>query len=386
MKIMLIHHVSDVYGASKSLLRLTSGLVRDLHQVMVVLPELGPLNVLLEKNGVAVKIIPSLPVMHRSRLVSPSGFIQLIRDASTFRKAIKELMLSFQPEVVHTNTGAILPVAGHVARSLGIRSIQHLRESFGDFGPLWIPYRAWLIRNADQVLCISSFIASMFTERQRAEKVIVVHNGIPQDEFTQIDQTKVAAFRQMHGRGGQLIGIVGRIKLVRKGQDVFIKAAGRIQQQFPAAQFVIVGSPFKDNESHLDALHKLVDQLGLTDRVHFVGHMDDPLVAIAALDISVMASTAPEPLGNVTIESMALGKPVIGTAVGGTTEIIEEGISGLLVPPGDPDSLAAAMTSLLSDMSKAKQIGDRARQRYHDQFEFTGFYDTMKKIYGIAPA
>jgi glycosyltransferase involved in cell wall biosynthesis len=386
MKIMLIHHVSDVYGASKSLLRLTSGLARDGHQVMVVLPELGPLNVLLEKNGVAVKVISSLPVMHRSRLVNPPGIFRLIRDASSFRNTIRELMFTFQPEVVHTNTGAILPVAGSVARSLGIRSIQHMRESFGDFGPLWIPYRAWLFRNADQVLCISSFIASMFTERQRAEKVIVVHNGIPRDEFTGIDPARVADFRQTHGRGGPLIGIVGRIKLVRKGQDIFVKAAGRIQQQFPAAQFVIVGSPFKGNETHLDALHELVDQLGLTERVHFAGHMDDPLVAIAALDISVMASTAPEPLGNVTIESMALGKPVIGTAVGGTTEIIEDGISGMLVPPGDPDSLASAMTLLLSDTSKAQQIGEQAKNRYLAHFEFAGFYEAMKKIYGIAPA
>jgi len=384
MKLLLIHHVGDVYGASKSLLRLSAGLVNDGHSVMVILPEDGPLCPALIKNGVTVECMPSLPVMHRSRLTSLSGLNRLFRDARTFRRSFKKAINLFRPDIIHTNTGAILPIAGMIARSMNIPHVQHMRESFLDFGPLWPPYRWWLYRNANHVICISTFIASMFTPAQQSGKIKVIHNGIPREEFDLIDNSKVAVFRRRCGSPGPLIGIAGRIKLVRKGQDVFIKAAARIKDQFPDAQFAVVGSPFTGNESHLDTLHTMVKELGLENRVHFIGHTDEPLVAMAAFDISVMASASPEPLGNVTIESMALGRPVIGTNVGGTAELIENGKTGLLVPPGDPQAMALAMTELLTHPDKAARMGQAARQRYLEHFEFASFYGAVKSLYGIA--
>lgn len=384
MRLLLIHHVGDIYGASKSLLRLSSGLVRDGHSVMVIIPEDGPLCPALEKSGVTVTCMPSLPVMHRSRLTSLSGLFKLLCDARKFRRALKKVINEFHPDIIHTNTGAILPIAGMIARSMNIPHVQHMRESFLDFGYLWPPYRWWLYRNASHVVCISSFIASMFTPAQQRGRIRVIHNGIPREEFERIDGNKVTEFRRKCGPPGPLIGIAGRIKLVRKGQDVFVKAAGLIKDQFPDAQFAVVGSPFPGNESHLDTLRILVRDLNMESRVHFIGHTDEPLVAMAAFDISVMASTSPEPLGNVTIESMALGRPVIGTDVGGTAELIENGKTGLLVPPGDPQAMASAMTHLLSHPEKAAGMGQMARQHYLEHFEFASFYEAMKHLYGIA--
>jgi len=374
MKLLMLHHNADLYGASKSLLRLTTGLVRDGHAVKVVLPGEGPLCNFLTEAGVHVVIMPNLPVMHRSRLTSLSGLYRLIRDAIRFRAQIKDRLREYHPDLVHTNTGAILPIAGSVARSSGIPHIQHMRESFLDFGPLWPPYRKWLCRHADRVICISSFIASMFTLGQREYKVVVVHNGIPREEFDAVDREKAASFRRTYAPDGPLIGMVGRIKLQRKGQDVFVRAAAMIKDTFPTAHFVIVGSPFPGNEANLDALHQLVRDLHLEDRVHFTGHTDEPLVAIAAMDISVMASAHPEPLGNVTIESMALGCPVIGTNVGGTTEIIMDGETGLLVPPNHPEAMAAAMAKLLNNPGLRQHMGIQGRKHYEQEFEFDGAY------------
>lgn len=381
MKILVLHHVADIYGASQSLLRLTAGLVRDGHAVMVVLPEEGPLRAALAGRGVEVAVMPDLPVLHRNRLTSPSGLARLIRDAWTFRRGIGARMRSFRPDLIHTNTGAILPVAGGVARRLGIARIQHLRESFLDFGPLWPPYRAWLYRSADRILCISGFVASMFTESQRNGRVTVLHNGIPREEFAGIDPAEVAAFRATYAGHGPLIGVAGRIKLVRKGQDVFVRAAARIKDAFPVARFVIIGSPFTGNESHLDTLKAMVRDLGLDGRVGFAGHLDRPLVGLAALDVSIMASAQPEPLGNVTIESMALGRAVIGTNIGGTPELIRDGDTGLLVPPGDDAAMAHAMARLLGDPTEAAAMGRRARAHYETHLAFDAFYRNLVAIY-----
>ncbi|HMO03498.1 MAG TPA: glycosyltransferase family 4 protein [Kiritimatiellia bacterium] len=381
MKILVLHHVADIYGASQSLLRLTSGLVRDGHAVMVVLPEQGPLCAALATRGVGVTVRPDLPVLHRNRLTSPAGVLRLLRDARTFRRGITEVMQSFHPDVIHTNTGAILPVAGAVARRLGIARIQHLRESFLDFGPLWPPYRAWLVRSADRILCISGFVASMFTAAQRSRAVQVIHNGIPREEFEGIDPAEVAAFRARFAGDGPLIGVAGRIKLVRKGQDVFVRAAARIKDRFPSARFVVIGSPFTGNESHLDTLKDMVRELGLEGRVGFAGHLDRPLIGLAALDISVMASVQPEPLGNVTIESMALGRAVIGTRIGGTPELIRDGETGLLVPPGDDTAMADAMARLLADPGEAAAMGRRARTHYENHLAFDTFYRNLVAVY-----
>jgi glycosyltransferase involved in cell wall biosynthesis len=381
MRLLLIHHVADVYGSSKSLLRLTSGLAADGHSVMVALQEDGPLHAALNNAGVEVTIMPCIPVLHRNRLSSPAKIFALLRDALQCRRTFTALVKQFRPDLIHTNTGTILPIPGMVARRLHIPHIQHIRESFLDFGALWPPYRTWLVRYANRIACISHFMASMFTEKQRAGNVVVIHNGIPREEFDSIDSSAVAAFRRQFGGNDPIIGLVGRIKLVRKGQEVLVRAAERLKIQFPNAHYVCVGSPFPGNESHLDELKDMVQRAGLEEHFHFAGHMNDPLVAIAAFDISIMASSMPEPLGNVTIESMALGKPVIGTNIGGTPEIIVDGETGHLIPPSDPVAMADALAHLLENPEEARRMGMKGRERFVAAFEFATFYQNVVQLY-----
>ncbi|MDA0577680.1 MAG: glycosyltransferase, partial [Verrucomicrobia bacterium] len=159
------------------------------------------------------------------------------------------------------------------------------------------------------------------------------------------------------------------------------EAAARLQARHPAVSFLIVGSPFPGNESHLAALQSLVKARGLEGRVRFIGHLDDTRPALAALDVSIMASVEPEPLGNVTIESMALGKAVVGTHVGGTAEIVQDGITGLLVPPNDPAAMAAAIEQLLKDADQRTRMGAQGRARFLRLFEFEFFYSHVLGLY-----
>jgi type III pantothenate kinase len=94
-----------------------------------------------------------------------------------------------------------------------------------------------------------------------------------------------------------------------------------------------------------------------------------------------MASGLPEPFGGVTLEAMALGKPVVGTAIGGTVEQIEDGVSGLLVPPNDPDAMAAALKKLLDDPALRLRMGQAGRVRLEERFCFTLHYKRIMQLY-----
>jgi glycosyltransferase involved in cell wall biosynthesis len=167
--------------------------------------------------------------------------------------------------------------------------------------------------------------------------------------------------------GGPLVGIVGRLE-PWKGQDVFLRAAARVVAEHPAAAFAVVGgvTPGK-REEYASELRALAGELGLDGRVHFTGHAMDVFPWFDALDVCVHA-THGEPFGLVLVEAMALGKPLVATALGGPVEIVEEGVSGLLVPPGDDEAMARAISGVLSDAGLAARLAEGGSRR---ALEFT---------------
>jgi glycosyltransferase involved in cell wall biosynthesis len=144
-----------------------------------------------------------------------------------------------------------------------------------------------------------------------------------------------------------------------------------------------MGSPFPGNEEHLTALEQLIDEMGVRDKVVLTGDVEDIKAGTAAMDVAIMASGQPEPFGGVVIESMALGRPVVGTAIGGTPEQIEDGVTGVLVPPNDEVALADAIGRLLDDVSMRQVMGERARQAFLAKFEFETFYASLWREYEV---
>lgn len=380
MKILFLHHLADLYGSSQSLARLTAGLVRAGDEVHILLHENGPLLRVLRDAGARVSLLPTMPVLHRNRLRTPDALLRLLRDARRAQQEIASIMDRVRPALVHTNTAVILPVAGAPARARGIPHAVHIRETFADFGPLWPPYRTWIAQRADRIVCISDYLARMFTPRQRAAQVRVIHNGIPRAEFEHLDPHAIRHFRAPF-EPGPVIVLVGRIKLVRKGQDVLVRAAGLLKDRFPSAHYLLVGAPFPGNEHHVDQLRAMARECGVAHRIHFIGHLENPKIALAACDLSVMASSTPEPLGNVTIESMALGRPLVATNIGGTPELVHHEKTGLLVPPNNPAAMADAIARLLSDPETARAMGAAARAHYERELEFGRFFDHIRTLY-----
>ena len=156
------------------------------------------------------------------------------------------------------------------------------------------------------------------------------------------------------------VGILGNIQ-EWKGQRVVVEAMAKIAAEHPTAHCLIVGGVHRAGEEYAAALRRRCSELGLDGRVHFVGFREDVPDVIHALDVVVHASVRPEPFGRVILEGMLMGKPVVATAAGGVTELIEDGETGFLVPPGDVDALAQRLHRLLAAPDLRRAVGTQAR-------------------------
>jgi glycosyltransferase involved in cell wall biosynthesis len=145
-----------------------------------------------------------------------------------------------------------------------------------------------------------------------------------------------------------VVGIIGRLA-PWKGQDIFLEAVARLCVKQPALHARVIGSALFGEEAYEHGLKAKVDELGLTSFVEFTGFRDEVAEELAGLTVAVHASTVPEPFGQVVVEAMACGTPIVATAGGGPAEVITNGIDGLLVPPGDASALAEAVGRLLDD-------------------------------------
>lgn len=349
--------------------------------VLAVLNGEGPLRARLEAVGCQVEICRRLAVADRRRCGSFRGLLQLAVLLVMSIAELWRICSRFHPDLIHTNTSLILTPA-IVAKIRGVPHVWHIREVFSDFRGLWRYYQWCIVACSDRIICVSGAVASQFSSRVPAGKLQVIHDGIPVREFADVDSECVAAFRKQHGLSGYtLVGLVGRIKLGRKGQDIFVRVAASIRSRFPDVRFLIIGDTFPGNEGHGARLRGLVTELGLGEAVIYTGQLDDVRAAYAALDISVQCSEMPEAFSGVVIESMAMGKPAIASDCGGTSEQIDHAITGILVPPGSVEQLAVALDGLLADANLRRRLGKSAREKFLACFEFDRYYRKQTSLY-----
>jgi glycosyltransferase involved in cell wall biosynthesis len=154
-----------------------------------------------------------------------------------------------------------------------------------------------------------------------------------------------------------------------------------LKKRIGAVKYLIVGSPFPGNENHLERLHKLIDELGVRDQVLFTGDIENMKTVYKVLDVLVVPSCTPEPLAGVVLEAMALGTPVIGTSIGGTVEQIQDGVSGILIEPNNPELLAEKIYQLLTEQKLLDALRSGARKRVEEVFRFEKMYERLEQIY-----
>jgi glycosyltransferase involved in cell wall biosynthesis len=192
----------------------------------------------------------------------------------------------------------------------------------------------------------------------RDRRAVVVHDG-----------TITTLARDERAKNSELfhIGLIGRIS-PWKGQHIFLRAAAHVFKKFPNARFVIVGAPLFGEEEYEQVVRDLPSQLGIESVVEFTGFRSDIEQVISGLDLVVHSSVTGEPFGQVIIEGMAAGKPVVATNGGGVPEIVQDGSTGILVPMGDVQAMADAICEIVANPERGRAMGIMGRQRVQDSF------------------
>lgn len=177
-----------------------------------------------------------------------------------------------------------------------------------------------------------------------------------------------------------IVGIVGRITPL-KGHIYFLQAMALVAKQIPNLKVWIIGDAPPDKKEYLRKLRSLVNQLGLDKCVEFLGSRADIPELMNELDVLVMATTTPEAFGRVIIEAGASGLPVVATSVGGIVDILEDRLTGLLVPPKDYIRMSEAVISLWKGKELAVQLAKNLRHKVETDFTLAQMIDKTIKVY-----
>lgn len=235
-----------------------------------------------------------------------------------------------------------------------------------------------LTPHIDTLIAVSRAIEEKVRHEEReGAPVRLIYNGVDLHRYDH--QDPCCTFRDEYGieEGAPIVGVVARLE-PEKGHRTLLDAWPLVLGRVPDARLLVIGEG-----SLLTELAWQARELGIDRRVVFTGRRDDIPAVTAALDVAVLPSYR-EAQGMVVLEAMALSRPVVATNVGGIPEMIEDGVSGLLVPPHDPAALAEAIVRLLTDHSLADLIARRGHDIAHERFSIEFMVRAVEDLYDEA--
>ena len=367
MKILHVSSARHFGGGERHLADLARGLAERGHTVYAALS-------------------PGSPLRAEMLALNPRGVIELpLKNALDVRSALRlsRFVREQGVEIVHAHVARDYPLAALAARRSRTARLVITRHVLF---PLSRAHRLALA-DVSRVVAVSEAVARSLRARGifPEHKIRVVPNGVDVRKFEEakrmFEERRRAPDSTTHTT--LRVGTVGELSEV-KGQDVFIRAARLIVERFKSpVEFVIVGDEASKARGRRAALEGLVGELDLKGRVRFMGHSDDVAGLLASLDVFVSASRS-ESFGIALVEAMASGLAVVASATEGAREIIEEGRTGLLVPVGDAESLAAAVSDLLEDEPRRRALGERAREVAAGRFSLERMIADTERVYAEA--
>jgi glycosyltransferase involved in cell wall biosynthesis len=342
-RLLAINPVDHPGGAETTLLRLLAGLDRDGWNVTMTTPGQGPLRDAARGAGYRWHALPVGGIGRREGAIAIASWPRAHR-------------LAGRTDVVYLNgavCGRLLPAVASrrgAGRGGGERSrpaphpvvVLHIHDIVGTAPALW--------RRADLVLAASRAVADRLRDLDDRLPVHVV--------YPPVDPDPPSAQAPWPAGPGPVIGFVGRIE-PRKGPSDLVHAAPAIRAGAPGARIVIIGDepPFSPSPGYTQQI------INSSEIEHYPWSENAPGL-MRHLDVLVLPAYR-EPFGTVLAEAMAVGTPVVATAVDGLPEVVRDGVSGRLIPPGDPDLLAAAVLDVLAHRDEMGAAARREAQRFH---------------------
>ncbi|HWE93422.1 MAG TPA: glycosyltransferase family 4 protein [Tepidisphaeraceae bacterium] len=390
-RILFVDHTASLGGGEIALFNLVRHLDHGRYTPIVLLCSDGPLHGKLTSAGIETHVLPLAAnvVNTRKDTLGAGVFLRAGAVLATlaYIRRLTKFIKAHEIDLVHTNSLKADVIGGVAARLARRKLIWHVRDRIdGDYLPPKVAkvFR-WLSRMLPHYV-IANSASTLLTLRHKGPiNGAAVPSGI--DLSTRIDVVHDGlAQRWAHLMADQLpdrhpvIGLVGRIS-PWKGQHVFINAAAEVRGRFHNVRFQIIGAALFAERDYEARVRDLVVSLGLQDCVEFTGFCDNVPERMAALDVLVHASTLGEPFGQVVIEGMAAGKPVIATNGGGIPEIIRDGDTGLLIPMNDHTAMANAIIYLLENPEAAHRMAERGPAWVREHFAIERTAELVQEIY-----
>ena len=383
-------------GSTLSLYELVRGLNKSKYKPIVLFYRASPYHELFEKCGAKVIVLNervSPRLLKKRRNNSPkrkwkktiaiprNAYDLLFRDAP-LALHVAHLIKHEKVALIHHNLSlgpATRPmvIAAIIA---GIPQVSHFRLFTGL--PLTVMK---LTPFVDAYIYISRAIADHYSDQGLApEKGRLIYDPHDDEVFAKVTAEEVKAVRNEFKVSDDdfLISNVGRLDSW-KGQDYFIRAMAEVQRVLPNTKALIVGdcAPTPEGERYRRRLHDMVEEHGLSECVFFANHRDDIPRIMVASDVVIHSASEPEPFGRVIVEAMMAATPVIATAAGGVLDIVEDRVTGILVPLKSALGIAEAIKELISEPDRAKEMAQRAQVSALKRFSVQQHVTAMEQLY-----
>ncbi|HVG29956.1 MAG TPA: glycosyltransferase family 4 protein [Pyrinomonadaceae bacterium] len=369
MRILQLSSASTLGGGERHFADLSNALAARGHEVYAALRPDAPLR---ERLGLTDARVITLPLRNALDVASASRLAAFAREHGI--------------EIVHAHVARDYPLAAHAVRlARGTRLVltRHVPFALNSLHRI-------ALANVSRVIAVSAGVARKLREQGifSPDKIRVVPNGVDFDHYDRalegFDREKYR--RTLSSSARLLAGTVGELSET-KGQEDFLRAAAAVVRRAGASQhgaggveFLVVGEDNSEDQRTRRRLERIVEEENLRGRVHFRGYAPDLPRLLAALDVYVSASRA-EAFGLATVEAMICGAPVVATATDGSREIVEDGRTGRIVPAGDVEAMAAALSELLGDERERERFSTNALHSVTERFSLKRMVDETERIY-----
>ncbi len=380
--ILFIHQGAELYGSDKVLADLVICLSDEKYRPIVILPAEGPLYRLLKENNVDVRVA-YLSIIGR-KTMTLHGLTGLRGDLKKSIESIDNVLFNESVDLVHSNTLAVLSGA-FWARHRKIPHIWHVHE---------IIMRPILVRITFSILLVALAKKVIFNSHAAKKnmsrflpivslKSTVIWNGISPNKNDASLEYDSKQFRVDHSISDDslLILLVGRINRW-KGHYLLLSSLESLYNKgFHNFNCIFIGGPPPGQDNLLTELQDEIEKRHVRKQVKILPFAENISAVWKACDIAIVPSTEPEPFGMVALEAMNHSKPVIASDHGGLTEIVIDGVTGLLFTPNDENDLEECIRKLITNKDIRQKMGQQAKERVLNIFNLKDFILKVENVY-----
>lgn len=387
MKCRILHIIETAAlgGAGRVLLNLICCVDHATYEQVVLLGSHGPLVNLLDAHRVKTQVVPVPPMakvtfdLAGRTLWNPTAVARNFWQLATWARGLSIFARGYLPDLIHCHS--LLANLSGIGVAYTVRSplIWH-EHNIQPAGIRKCIVAALGRRFPARIIAVSRAVASNYGS-PLPSNMSIIPNGLDCRIFS--SQRSSNELRKALGLdcGQPVVGIFAHL-IPGKGHEVFLHAVAQVITEMPQVKFLVVGDEFFPRDAgYREYLATLSDNLSIKEHVIFTGFRGDVERLMMLTDVCVSASIVSESFPIILLEAGAAGKPVVASRVGGVPEIVDDGTTGLLIPPGNSNAMASALLRLLKNDDERRRMGRMAREKVCLEFTLDKWITKIEKVY-----